>query len=173
MLPCQGHGGRASTDVTLEGLIQSVRAEEANEMVASLCNPGEVMVSRCCLYCIHTTMRALLVQCCLCRESFAEEVHFFSEGAYTTPNALMIHTQHKNHDSEINAAGPHDAFWALLLLFGDIIIGYLGLAGCTRFWPSSSLLLAKGTWMAFVCIIFIGEDTPSPWIARNRHFLVP
>lgn len=45
----QGYGGRASTDVTLQGLIRSVRGEEASEMVTSsgLRNPGEVI--RCLL----------------------------------------------------------------------------------------------------------------------------
>jgi len=41
---CQGYGGRASTDVTLQGLIDSVRAEENNSMVSSamIYNPAQV-----------------------------------------------------------------------------------------------------------------------------------
>lgn len=45
MLSCQGYGGRASIDVTLKGLIQSVRAEEANGTISTLTNPGKVITS--------------------------------------------------------------------------------------------------------------------------------
>ncbi len=42
--PRQGYGGLASTDVTLQGLIDSVRAEEEKSIVSAgmIYNPGEV-----------------------------------------------------------------------------------------------------------------------------------
>eukprot|EP00752_Nemacystus_decipiens_P018369 g16478.t1 len=39
----EGYGGRASTDVTLRGLINSVRAEEVKERTFELRNPGELL----------------------------------------------------------------------------------------------------------------------------------